>query len=982
MAIDAERWQRIESIYHAALGRKPEQRSKFVAETCAGDEGLLREVASLLAQPSDAAGPLDEPAWKVLTTFFESADEPPLPSGTRLGYFTVASLLGAGGMGMVYEAEDSKLNRQVAIKLLPEGLSEQKQAIERLWREARAASALNHPNIATIHAIEESEGRPFIVMERLEGQSLKEAIGGKPVKLETVLDLAIQCADGLAAAHAKGIIHRDIKPANLFVTSRGQLKILDFGVAKFQQMTELATSAQRNDAETTSTLTGTGALIGTVAYMSPEQVSGFELDTRTDLFSFGAVLYEMATGVAPFRGNSPAQIRDAILNQSSLHPSRVNPNLPPAFDRIMSKALEKNREKRYQSAAEMRVDLQRLAASRSRAKSRRTALLIACFSVISVAAALWPFLRARSNDEAKVTERQITQNPSEDWVRTGAISPDGRIIAYQDRTGLYLRSTASGETRQVMLPREFEDRIFDLRWFPDGQRLLGIMYNPDDTETGDAWAISLASEKAPAMLWRHVLQGTVSPDGRSLAYLGDGSAGKKSFGIWVGKFDSKWERQLRAKRDDDWLFSPVWSPDGRWIAYMHAWNTPHGITTALEAVPANGGAAKTILAETNLPEGNSICDLSSVAGSCLGWSKDGRIFFSARTMGDLHFRDSDHSIWQISVNRWTASAAAKPIRIAHWRDSGPGDLSLTADGKRLVVLRCKQWTDVYLAEIHSWGNELGPPRRFTLDNRGSSPTAWMPDSQSILFSSDRTTRREIFNQKLDETIPTPLIQSPQADLDEAVMTPDRSWLLYREFKNVDPNVDWPAARLMRRRPDGGLSEPLLEEPSGVQWDYACGIESRFSCVLSRVEGSDYIFYALDPLKGKGARLGTIKQSHAGEPEGWALSPDSSRIASVRDDGRIQLLSIPDRTWSEIKVDQQWKRLIAIAWAPDGKSFFAVRWLANTYDLLHVSLSGRVTPLLHKGRWEYVHGLFPSPDGKYLAFEGGSWDGNLWIFENF
>jgi len=538
--------------------------AKFLAEACADDENLRCEIESLLAQNSEPAGPLDEPAWDVLTTLFENAEEPPLPSGTRLGYFTVAALLGAGGMGMVYEAEDARLNRRVAIKLLPEPVSQQKQAIERLWREARAASALNHPHIATIYAIEESEGRPFIVMELLEGQSLKELIGGKPVKLEILLELAIQCAGGLAAAHSKGIIHRDIKPANLFVTSGGQLKILDFGVAKFQQMAELATApAPTAGTRANPTLTSTGALIGTVAYMSPEQVSGLELDTRTDLFSFGAVLYEMATGGAPFRGNSPAQIRNSILSGSPLPPSRVNPKLPSSFDRIITKALEKNREKRYQSAAEIRADLQRLAASRARVKSRRVGVLIACLALISGAAVLWPFMRARTDNEPKILERQITQNPSEDWVSTGAISPDGNTIAYQDRTGLYLRSTDSGEIRQVLLPRGFEDRIFDLSWFPDGKKLLGIMYNPDDTETGDAWAVSVLGGEAPAIVWRYVLQGTVSPDGRSLAYLGYGSQGKRSFGIWVGRFDSKWERQLRAKREDDWLFSPVWSPDAQ-----------------------------------------------------------------------------------------------------------------------------------------------------------------------------------------------------------------------------------------------------------------------------------------------------------------------------------------------------------------------------------------------------------------------------------
>jgi serine/threonine protein kinase/Tol biopolymer transport system component len=987
VAVDAEGWRRIESIYHAALEREPEQRHKFIAEACVDDQNLRREVESLLAQNSNVAGPFDHPAWELAGHLIGKTSSPLLAAGTQIGPYIIGPLIGAGGMGMVYRAEDAKLHRSVALKSLPGELAGQPQAIERLWREARAASALNHPNIATIHAVEEYEGRPFIVMELLEGQSLKQLIDGKPVKLETFLELAIRCADGLGAAHSKGIIHRDIKPANLFVTSQAQLKILDFGVAKFQQMAELTTPAApspaRSRAGSTSTLTGTGALIGTVAYMSPEQVSGMDLDTRTDLFSFGAVLYEMATGTAPFSCENPAQIRDSILNRSPLPPSRVNPRLSSTLDRIIAKALEKNREKRYQSAAEIRADLRRVVESRLHAKPRRVAVLIACLALISVAAALWLLMRARPDNEPEIAERQITQNPSEDWVTGGAISPDGKTIAYQDRTGLYLRSPDSGETRQIALPRELEDRISDLGWFPDGKRLLGIMWNVDDKygPHTNAWMVSVDGGERPRMLWRGVVQGTVSPDGRSFASLGDVPPTFRAFGIWVSEFDSGRQRLLRERSDNEWLFSPVWSPDARWIAYVHARKTPEGITSAIEVVPAAGGASRTILAEKKLPEGNSICDLPAGL-SCLSWSNDGRIFFSARTPSDSPSADSDHSIWEISIDRRTPAAIAKPRRLVHWSSLGAGNLSVTADAKRLVFLRNTNWTDVYLAEIHSGGNKIGTPRRFTLDNRGSFPTAWMPDSESILFSSDRTSRRDIFKQRLNETIPTPLIQSPQAELDDALVTPDGSWLLYREISRTKPMMLWPAARLMRRRPEGGSSEVILDEPTDMYWEYGCGVKPTFSCVLLQVEGPDNVFYTLDLFKGRGAKLGRVQRNPYGEAEGWALSPDGSRIASVTGDGLIRLLSLRDRIWTEIRVDQRWKNLQDVAWAPDGKSFWAVCWLADSYDLIRVSLNGAVTPLLHRGRAEYVHNLIPSPDGKYLAFKGGTWDSNLWMIENF
>ena len=893
-----------------------------------------------------------------------------LDTGFRLGPYEIVRPLGAGGMGEVYQARDTRLDRTVAIKVLNASLATDPQFRERFDREARAISTMDHPHICALHDVGEHDGAAFLVMQYLEGQTLESRLRKGALPLHQALEWAVQIAGALDHAHRAGIVHRDLKPGNIMLTNAGAT-LLDFGLSKTARA--IAGGALAMLPTVPANLTAQGTILGTPQYMAPEQLEGKDADPRTDLFAFGAVVYEMATGRRAFNGATPASVIASILEREPEPISRLQPLTPPALEHLVMRCLRKDPDERWQTARDMAAQLkwieQSIAAPRAidasaappgRGSRRRATIVAAALALaLGVGSLVGVAIdrRSRGSGEPQRTEaalQQLTANPAELPVYGAAISPDGKYLAYTDTNGLFLRLIDTGETRPVPVPDNW--RFWDVSWFPDGTRLLltGESAPADAPSLFSVAAIGGTPRKLQDDAWR----GAVAPDGSAIVFI---RARYPIRDIWVMGAGGENPRRVVAGAQDDGFWQVGWSPDSRRIVYGRTSGAGSELQSVIETRERDGGRPNVLVSGRRLFQ-----DWRGILPFC--WLPDGRFVYALR---ELPPNESGSNLWESRIEvHDTVTQASAQRRLTQLGNDNIRDVRATLDGSRVTFLSERSQNDVYVAPFDTAHLQLGAPRRLTLDDRDDQPGSWTPDGRQIVFESRRAGSWDVFRQPLDAIAAEPLVIAPGND-NLARVTPDGAWVLYRHDQ-----------RLMRVPLAGGPAELALEGRGPIASDCSTPPSSR--CVMSELAGAELTFSEVHPLRGRGRELRRIVTASP-DFTNWRLSPDGNRIALVDFGDRVRVFDLAGGSPADVSVPS-WTASEFVAWAADGQGVFATATSSHgprltSTGLLYIDLRGRVQVLRHEPN-EWIVLPVAAPDGRSIAFGAMKLESNAWMLEKF
>jgi eukaryotic-like serine/threonine-protein kinase len=903
--------------------------------------------------------------------------------GELIGHYKILRKLGRGGMGVVYEAEDTKLGRRVALKFLPEDKNLDSTTLERFLREARSASALNHPGICTVHAIEEDSGKTFLAMELLEGESLDTLLLNAPLSFGRTLEIGIQLADALDAAHKKGIIHRDIKPANIFITDRGRTKILDFGLAKLIR-SESAEGATIDPDETH--LTSAGTAVGTIAYMSPEQARGEELDARTDLFSLGAVLYQMVTGQNPFPGSTSALIFSNILHNAPISPVTLNPSLPAEFERILNKALEKDRDVRYQVAAELRADLKRLqresdsgrtaaatgsssvgAASLSRASSpvageaplRATkssgsvivaaakenklgTILAAVILVTLIAAAGYGIFSLLHHSKHVPFENfEITNLTNTGHVEMASISPDGKyLLQVHSEAGLqslWLRHIETGSNTQVVAPAA--TRYQALTFSPDGSYLYFLRRDEEEHVIGILYAAPVLGG-TPHVVARDVDSSiTFSPDGRRFAFLRE----KHDSPYWdlvVMKSDGTSDGAIFKDRpittDSN---SPAWSPDGKTILF----------SVVQPSKDAIGGF--------------DAVDVATGKENIFAVGK-GRIYYQPVWMKDgsgLIVPSADLSAGPLQAQLGYLTYPGKEYRLLTHDTNDYSHPSLAADGKSMVANQTKLTFELATAAANAPSQLKAVP----LSSKASLwRWGWMPDGRLVLPQAENI---KAVTPSGEETT---LLHDPAHISDQVTACGDGKYLIFRRVNRSG------AAMVNLWRMD--LSGSNVSQLTSGQNDRepTCSADGKWVYYTDQADNR-YV----KRVPSSGGTPETIVKAPVGQFE---LSPDGKIISSLEvaeDDHKLMIRLDPTEGGKTSYVDADPRMTSTPVFSPDGKTIVYVVREKGVDNLWSQSLDGKNRKQLTNFPKDLILRYAYSKDGKQIAIERGNLESDAFLFRD-